>query len=268
MSSEGLVPASGASNNVGLSELALAKPLVHTVSPRGVLAGKTVGSRVAVYDFNQLRNGGDLTVAIMIHATNTDGFSKNIARAVRKISAQPELDFSESDYVPDPSPVYGANRNDARPRSPAMATKRNAPQGSVGPAALPAGGLAISFAKSEKMSTAIADDVEGQNQLPHRVTVYVDGLNLYYGLKSLDWRRCRWIDLHRYGERRLRSEQSLAFVRYFTARFQPPADDPDQYVRHDTYLKAMEILPDLTIGTGTICPTPEPAGGERQPGNG
>ena len=104
------------------------------------------------------------------------------------------------------------------------------------------------------MSTSITDAPDEQNPLPQRVAVYVDGLNLYHGLKSRGWRRYYWLDLRRLAERLLRSDQSLAFVRYFTARFQPPADDPDQYVRQDTYLKALETLPDLTIQYGYHLP--------------
>lgn len=48
----------------------------------------------------------------------------------------------------------------------------------------------------------------------------------------------------------LRPNQSLVAVRYFTARFQLRRDDPDQTLRQDTYLKALETLPDLTIQYG------------------
>ena len=89
---------------------------------------------------------------------------------------------------------------------------------------------------------------------PRRVAVYVDGLNIYYGLKSRGWRRYYWLDLRRLGERLLRPGQQLAMVRYFTARFEPQADDPDQHVRQNTYLKALETLPDLTIQYGYHLP--------------
>ena len=51
-----------------------------------------------------------------------------------------------------------------------------------------------------------------------RVMVYVDGFNLYFGLKSKGWKRYQWLDLRRLSENLLQAEQRLAGVRYFTAR--------------------------------------------------
>ena len=107
------------------------------------------------------------------------------------------------------------------------------------------------------MSTLVTDnsDNSGATATPsQRVAVYVDGLNLYYGLKSRGWRRYYWLDLRRLAERLLRPGQRLAMVRYFTARFQPQAHDPDQHIRQDTYLKALATLPNLTIHYGHHLP--------------
>ena len=76
------------------------------------------------------------------------------------------------------------------------------------------------------MSTSIADIPDESQAQPHRVAVYVDGLNLYHGLKSRRWRRYYWLNLHRLAERLLLSDQSLVMIRYFTARFLPRFDDP------------------------------------------
>ena len=110
------------------------------------------------------------------------------------------------------------------------------------------------------MSTLVTDnsDNSGATAPPsHRVAVYVDGLNLYYGLKSRGWRRYYWLDLRRLAERLLRPGQRLAMIRYFTARFRPRADDPEQTLRQDTYLKALATLPDLTIQYGYHLPKTE-----------
>ncbi len=104
------------------------------------------------------------------------------------------------------------------------------------------------------MSTSIADIPDESQAQPHRVAVYVDGLNLYHGLKSRSWRRYYWLNLRRLAERLLRSDQRLVMVRYFTARFMPRFGDPDQPQRQDTYLKALETLPDLTIQYGYHLP--------------
>ena len=104
------------------------------------------------------------------------------------------------------------------------------------------------------MSTSTADITDEFQPPPHRVAVYVDGLNLYHGLKSRSWRRYYWLNLRQLAESLLRSGQSLVMVRYFTARFLPRSDDPDQPLRQDTYLKALETLPDLTIQHGYHLP--------------
>ena len=136
-------------------------------------------------------------------------------------------------------------------------TKRNAPiAGASTQQHHPLGGLATSYAKSRKMSISIANADSNDNSTPpQRVAVYVDGLNLYYGLKSRGWRRYYRLDLRRLAELLLRPSQQLAMVRYFTARFEPQAGDPGQHTRQDTYLQALETLPNLTIQYGHHQPT-------------
>ena len=110
------------------------------------------------------------------------------------------------------------------------------------------------------MSTLITDNSDNSDATDppsHRVAVYVDGLNLYNGLKSRGWRRYHWLDLRRLAECLLRPGQRLVMVRYFTARFRFRADDPEQTLRQDTYLKALATLPDLTIQYGYHLPKTE-----------
>ena len=42
--------------------------------------------------------------------------------------------------------------------------------------------------------TPIVPGPPGQASDPERVNVYIDGYNLYYGLKSKEWRRYLWLD--------------------------------------------------------------------------
>lgn len=109
------------------------------------------------------------------------------------------------------------------------------------------------------MSTLITDNSDNSDATDppsHRVAVYVDGLNLYYGLDYPDWRQYHWLDLRRLSERLLRPGQRLAMVRYFTARFYPQAGDSDKPLHQDAYLKALATLPDLTIQYGHHLPKP------------
>ena len=83
-----------------------------------------------------------------------------------------------------------------------------------------------------------------------RVVVYIDGFNLYYGLRSRGWRRYYWLDLRRLSENLLRPRQVLAAIRYFTARISPEPGDRDKPVRQSMYLEALATLPDLQIHYG------------------
>ncbi len=86
--------------------------------------------------------------------------------------------------------------------------------------------------------------------MTRRVAVYVDGFNLYYGLRSKRWRRYYWLDLRRLSEQFLRTGQRLVLVRYFTAGIFAEPHDPDKPLRQNTYLEALETLPDLHIHKG------------------
>ena len=83
-----------------------------------------------------------------------------------------------------------------------------------------------------------------------RVAVYIDGLNLYYGLNDAGWQRFQWLDLWRLAENLLRPGQRLASVSYFTARFLPRRDASRRYRYQDAYLQALETIPGLRIQYG------------------
>lgn len=70
---------------------------------------------------------------------------------------------------------------------------------------------------------------------PERLIVYVDGYNLYHGLKDRSGRSQLWIDLVQLGQS-IRPRQQLVKVRYFTA---PVLDDPPAQARQDHYIDAL-----------------------------
>ena len=78
-----------------------------------------------------------------------------------------------------------------------------------------------------------------------RAIVYVDGFNLYYGLKSKGWKRLYWLDLRALSRRLLHPNQHLVGVRYFTSRI--TGIQKTKLQRQATYLEALETLPDLMI---------------------
>ena len=92
------------------------------------------------------------------------------------------------------------------------------------------------------------EDSIGGPGAPRRVMVYVDGFNLYYGMKSKGWRRFYWVDLAALSTRLLRDDQALVGVRYFTARISGSQREKER--RQATYLQALVTLPNLTIHYG------------------
>lgn len=68
-----------------------------------------------------------------------------------------------------------------------------------------------------------------------QVRAYVDGFNLYHGLRE-DGRRYLWLDLDALATSLLKPGQRLDRVRYFTARVR---NDPDGHQRQADYLDAL-----------------------------
>jgi NYN domain len=69
------------------------------------------------------------------------------------------------------------------------------------------------------------------------VIAYVDGFNLYHGLRDKYRRRYLWLDLAHLIQR-IRPADHIVAVRYFTALVR---DDPDALARQRTYLAALKI---------------------------
>lgn len=70
-----------------------------------------------------------------------------------------------------------------------------------------------------------------------RVHVYIDGFNLYFGIRSKGWQRCLWLDLYELSRSLLKPGQDLRAVKYFTARISTPEA---KRKRQNTYLEALQ----------------------------
>lgn len=82
----------------------------------------------------------------------------------------------------------------------------------------------------------------------NRVTAYVDGFNLYHGLKAKHGRKYHWLDLQTMAASLLRTDQELVRVDYFTARIR---NQPSGEQRQDNYLRALAAAsPKLQIIEG------------------
>jgi uncharacterized LabA/DUF88 family protein len=75
-----------------------------------------------------------------------------------------------------------------------------------------------------------------------RVAVYIDGFNLYFGLRARYGRKYLWLDLQTLGASLLRRGQTLEQVRYFTARVR---NDPQSEQRQSDYLDALSAYSPL-----------------------
>lgn len=75
-----------------------------------------------------------------------------------------------------------------------------------------------------------------------RVIAYVDGFNLYFGLREAGYRRYYQLNIRLLAEKLLMFNQELTFTKYFTARV---TGDPTKEKRQTTYIEALETLRDF-----------------------
>ena len=81
--------------------------------------------------------------------------------------------------------------------------------------------------------------------------VYVDGFNLYYG-SLRNYPQLKWLDLAQMCDRLLPG-RSINKIRYFTARVKPWPHDPQVVDRQDTYIRALETVPNLSVHLGRFA---------------
>ena len=77
-----------------------------------------------------------------------------------------------------------------------------------------------------------------------KVNVYVDGFNLYYG--ALRKTPYRWLDIAKLCHFML-PRDTIYQIKYFTALVNPRTKDRDQRTRQQTYLRALQTIPNLEI---------------------
>ena len=78
-----------------------------------------------------------------------------------------------------------------------------------------------------------------------RVIAYVDGFNLYFGLKAKGWKKHYWLDLNGLATSLLKPGQTLAGVHYFTSRIRANGRNVADMQRQSDYLDALATLPSL-----------------------
>ncbi len=82
-----------------------------------------------------------------------------------------------------------------------------------------------------------------------RTCVYVDGFNLYYG--AVAGTNYKWLDIVQLC-RRVLPQNTITKVRYFTALVKETKSDPTKSVRQQTFIRALETLPEIEVTYGSF----------------
>jgi uncharacterized LabA/DUF88 family protein len=84
---------------------------------------------------------------------------------------------------------------------------------------------------------------------PLKTYIYIDGFNLYYGL--LKGSPSKWLDIDKLCRLYLdTSKNNIIKIKYFTALVKSRPNDPDQHIRQQAYLRALQTIPHLEIIKG------------------
>ena len=70
-----------------------------------------------------------------------------------------------------------------------------------------------------------------------RVIAYIDGFNLYFGMKEAGYENCKWLDIDCLVNNLLKPNQELQQIKYFTSRV---SNNPEKQKRQTTYIEALE----------------------------
>lgn len=85
--------------------------------------------------------------------------------------------------------------------------------------------------------------------MPIRTYIYVDGFNVYY--RALRGTKFKWLNLPALASGLMSSDNLIQQTRYFTAPVSGKLD-PGQPQRQQTYLRALQTVPNLTIHLGSF----------------
>ncbi len=85
------------------------------------------------------------------------------------------------------------------------------------------------------------------NQPNTRVIAYIDGFNLYFGLRSQRLQHLYWLDIPKVVSRLLERREVLVATKYFTSRVSGP---PDKVQRQTEYIEALQTRPNVSIHLG------------------
>jgi uncharacterized LabA/DUF88 family protein len=84
-------------------------------------------------------------------------------------------------------------------------------------------------------------------EIMERVTAYVDGYNLYCGLRSKGWRKFYWLNIQDLIKHSLKPKQDLVTTKYFTTFVKRPLG---RHNRQALFIEALETLSNFQIFYG------------------
>lgn len=79
------------------------------------------------------------------------------------------------------------------------------------------------------------------NAAPVRVVAYVDGFNLFFGLRTARLKRFYWLDVQALATNLLKPGQALVGTHYFTSRIRDDGTNDGDRKRQATYIDALKI---------------------------
>ena len=71
----------------------------------------------------------------------------------------------------------------------------------------------------------------------NRVSVYIDGFNLYFGMVEAGFNHCKWLNVEKLVKSYLTVNQELVAIKFFTSRI---SHNPQKQKRQTIYLEALE----------------------------
>jgi uncharacterized LabA/DUF88 family protein len=79
---------------------------------------------------------------------------------------------------------------------------------------------------------------------------YIDGFNLYFGLRQSGWRKYYWLDLPTLVTSLLKPDQQLMATHYFTARIRANGYNAEDVRRQNNYIEALAAQTHLSLHFG------------------
>ena len=78
-----------------------------------------------------------------------------------------------------------------------------------------------------------------------KTSIYIDGFNLYYSLKSTSF---KWLNLQKLSQFYMNTQQhEIQKIKYFIAKVKSTPSNPSKDIRQDIYLRALNTIPNLQV---------------------